>query len=103
MLLVRIWVRIGTLECALVSRREFDLRHDLAINFDTSVSASIVFGPFLRGSNSTNPVNMLRPSTVNPAVSSFEQLHGSHNYDSHPFSILGSTVEVHVTPKSRQT
>ena len=44
------------LECALVSRREFDPRHDLAINFDTIASANIVFGPFLRESNNTNPV-----------------------------------------------
>ena len=48
-------------------------------------------------------LNMVRPSAVNPAVSAFEQLHGPHNYDSHPFSILGSTVEVHVTPKNRRT
>ena len=55
---VRIWVRTGTLECALVSYREFDPRHDLAINFDTIESASIAFVPFLRGSNISNPVNM---------------------------------------------
>ena len=46
---------------------------------------------------------MLRPSAADPAVSAFEQLHGPHNYDSYPFSILGSAVEVHVTPKNRQT
>ena len=40
----------------LVSRREFDPRPDLASIFDTRGSASIVFGPFLRGGNSTNPV-----------------------------------------------
>ena len=48
---VRIRLRTGTLECALVSRREFDPRNDLAINFDTNASKSIVFGPFFRGSN----------------------------------------------------
>ena len=48
-------------------------------------------------------LNMMRPLAVNPAVSAFEQLHGPHNYDSHPFSILGSAVEVHVTPKNRRT
>ena len=40
---------------------------------------------------------------MNPAVSAFEQLHGQHNYDSHLFSILGSAVRVHVTPKNRRT
>ena len=52
---VRIQVRTGMLECALVYRRESDPRHHLAINFDTTASESIVFGPFFRGSNSTNP------------------------------------------------
>ena len=46
---VRIQVSTGTLECALVSRREFEPRHDLAINFDTIESKNIVFGPFLGG------------------------------------------------------
>ena len=54
---VRIWVRTGTLKCALVSRREFDPRHDLAMNFDTYVSESLVFGLFCRESNNSNPVN----------------------------------------------
>ena len=48
-------------------------------------------------------LNMLRPSAADPAVSAFEQLHGPHNYNSHTSSILGSTVEVHVTPKNRRT
>ena len=53
------WVRIGTLECALVSRREFDPRHDLAIYFDTIASASAVFDPFFKGvKNSNNPVKV---------------------------------------------
>ena len=37
-------------------RRDFEPRHDLAIYFDTIVSASTVFGPFLRGCNISNPV-----------------------------------------------
>ena len=44
------------LERVPVSRREFDTRLDLARIFDTRGSASIVFGPFLKGDNSTNPV-----------------------------------------------
>ena len=43
-----------------MSRREFDPRHDLAINFDTIGSASVIFGPFLRGCNSTNPTPLIR-------------------------------------------
>ena len=45
------------LERVLVFCREFDPRRNLAMNFDTSGSASIVFGPFLKGGNSTYPVN----------------------------------------------
>ena len=48
-------------------------------------------------------LNMLRSSAINPSISAFEQLHGPHNYDSHPFAILGNAVEVHVTPDSRRT
>ena len=29
-------------------------------------------------------LNMLRASAINPSISAFEQLHGPHNYDSHP-------------------
>ena len=48
-------------------------------------------------------LNMLRPSATNPKISAFEQLHGPHNYGSHPFAILGSGLEVHVMPKNRRT
>ena len=56
---VRIRVRTGTLECALVSRHEFEPRNDIAIYFNTIASASLVFWPFLRGCNSSNPVNTM--------------------------------------------
>ena len=48
-------------------------------------------------------LNMLRPSVTDPSMSAFEQLHGPHNYDAHPFAILGGAVEVHVMPKNRRT
>ena len=47
-------------------------------------------------------LNMLQASATNPKVSVFEHLHGPHDYDSHPFAILGSAVEVHVTPGARK-
>ena len=47
-------------------------------------------------------LNMLRVSATNPKVSAFEHLHGPHDYASHPFAILGSAVEVHVTPGARK-
>ena len=47
----------------LASRHEFDPRRDPAMNFDTLGSASIVFCPFLRGVNSTHPVNCLGHSS----------------------------------------
>ena len=46
---IRIWVKIGTLESALLFLRVFEPCHNLAIFFDTFASANIVFGPVLRG------------------------------------------------------
>ena len=40
-------------------RQDFEHRHDLAIYFDMIASESIVFGPFFRGCNISNPVNQL--------------------------------------------
>ena len=54
---VRIRVRAGVLERVFVFRREFDARHDPAMISDIRGSASIVFGPFFSGDDSTNPVN----------------------------------------------
>ena len=48
-------------------------------------------------------LNMLRASAIHPQISAFEELHGPHNYDAHPFAILGSPVEVHVMPRNRGT
>ena len=48
-------------------------------------------------------LNMLRKSRLNPAVSAFEEMYGPHNYDAHPFAILGCPVELHVMPKNRGT
>ena len=42
----------------LAIRREFEPRPDHASIFDTRGSENIVFGPFFRGGNSTNPVNL---------------------------------------------
>ena len=47
-------------------------------------------------------LNMLQASATNLSISAFEQLHGPHNYDAHPFAILGNAVEVHVTPNNRR-
>ena len=48
-------------------------------------------------------LNMLRRSVQTPTISSFSHLYGQHNYDAHPFAILGSAVEIHVMPKHRKT
>ena len=62
----------------LVSRREFDPRRDLAMNFDARGSASIVFGPFLRGGNSTNPVKGLNQVRIPGRGPSFLHLPERH-------------------------
>ena len=48
-------------------------------------------------------LNVLRKSATKPSISAFEHLNGPHNYDSHPFAILGSAVEIHVMPANRRT
>ena len=48
-------------------------------------------------------LNVLRKSATKPSMSAFEHLNGPHNYDSHPFAILGSAVEIHVMPANRRT
>ena len=48
-------------------------------------------------------LNMLQKSAGKPTISAFEYLRGPHNYDSHPFAILGSAVEIHVVPANRKT
>ena len=34
-------------------------------------------------------LNMLRKSRIHPDVSAFEEMYGPHDYDAHPFAILG--------------
>lgn len=47
--------------------------------------------------------SLLRTSTATPTISSFAHLYGQHSYDTHPFGILDSKVELHVMPQQRQT
>ena len=44
-------------------------------------------------------LNMLRKSRSNPSISAFEQMYGKHNFDAHPWAVLGCAVELHVMPK----
>ena len=46
---------------------------------------------------------MLQKFAGKPTISAFEYLHGLHNYNFHPFAILGSAVEIHVVPANRKT
>ena len=48
-------------------------------------------------------LNMLRPSRVTPSKSAFEIMNGKHDYNSHPFCVLGSAVELYVVPDKRKT
>ena len=48
-------------------------------------------------------LNVLRKSANKPSTAAFEHLNGPHNYDLHPFAMLGSTVEIHVMPANRRT
>ena len=48
-------------------------------------------------------LNMLRSSRVTPTKSAFEVMNGKHDYNSHPFCILGSAVELHIMPDKRKT
>ena len=46
---------------------------------------------------------MLRKSKINPTISAFEQMYGKHNFDAHPWVMLGCAVELHVMPEIRKT
>ena len=48
-------------------------------------------------------LNLLRKSRVVPTVSAFAHMYGQHDYDAQPFPILGSAIELHVTPSKRKT
>jgi len=48
-------------------------------------------------------LNMLRKSRADPTISAFEQMYGRHQYDAHPWAVLGCEVEVHVMPAQRRT
>ena len=48
-------------------------------------------------------LNLLRKSKVNSNISTFEHLYGKHDYNAHPFAILGTAVEAHVMPSKRKT
>ena len=50
-----------------------------------------------------NQLNLLRKSRLDPTKSAFETMYGPHDYDAHPFAILGCEVELHVMPKNRRT
>ena len=48
-------------------------------------------------------LNLLRKSRRNPAISAFEEMYGPHDYNAHPFGILGCAVELHVMPDNRKS
>ena len=48
-------------------------------------------------------LNLLQKSRVVPTVSAFAHIYGQHDYDAQPFAILGSAIELHVTPSKRKT
>ena len=48
-------------------------------------------------------LNLLGKSATNPLSSAFAEMHGEHNYDAHPWAVLGSKVELHVMPDKRKT
>ena len=48
-------------------------------------------------------LNLLRKSRVDPRKSSFEVMHGKHNYNTNPFAPLGCAVEMHVVPSRQKT
>ena len=48
-------------------------------------------------------LNMLRKSKTNDKISAFEQLFEVHDYNAHPFAILGTALEVHAIPAKRRT
>ena len=50
-----------------------------------------------------NQLNLLRKSRAMPKLSAFAHMYGDHDYDTHPWAILGQQVELRVTPKQRRT
>ena len=48
-------------------------------------------------------LNILRTSKTVPVISAFAHMYGAHNYDSHPWSILGISVQIHVMPSKRRS
>ena len=48
-------------------------------------------------------LNLLRKSATNPHISAFAEMYGEHNYDAHPWAVLGSKVELHLMPDKRKT
>ena len=54
-------------------------------------------------SHAEKQLNMLRKSKTNNKISTFEQLYGVHDYNVHPFAILGTAVEVQAMPGKRRT
>jgi len=48
-------------------------------------------------------LNLLRKSRVDPSMSSFQALHGKHDYNTNPFAPIGQAVEMHVVPSKRKT
>ena len=50
-----------------------------------------------------NQLNLLQKSRAMPQLSAFSHMYGDHDYNAHPWAILGQQVELHVTPKQRRT
>ena len=48
-------------------------------------------------------LNLLRKSTLKPHMSAFAHMYGEHNYNAHPWAVLGCKVELHVMPSKRRT
>ena len=42
-------------------------------------------------------------SRADPSISVFEHMYGKHNFDVHPWAVLGCAVELHVMPQNRKT
>ena len=48
-------------------------------------------------------LNLLSVSNNIPTISSYTYLYGAHNYNAHPFALLGTALEMHVKPSRRTT
>ena len=48
-------------------------------------------------------LNLLRKSRLIPTTSALAHMYGSHNFDAHPWAVLGSALELHVMPSKRRT